>query len=169
VSGGGAIASVLSDLPYHVEASKQNQCHYYIKRKKRNCLMMATDGSDFCSQHQPDALAKEQARSITEQGRLGIKSFASKGEANGAGVTKETSASSGGSARISATQTRMVNPFSRTQWVAEGTEGEADWIPNWQDVFDDLSKPLLLDLGCARGGAVMKLAETEPGWNFLGI
>ncbi len=36
-------------------------------------------------------------------------------------------------------------------------------------VFADPSMPLHLDIGCARGRFILKMAETEPGWNFLGV
>ena len=36
-------------------------------------------------------------------------------------------------------------------------------------VFEDPTKPLLMDFGCARGACVMHLAKSEPEWNFLGI
>ena len=37
------------------------------------------------------------------------------------------------------------------------------------DVFADPTKPLLLDIGCARGRFLLKMAELEPEWNFLGV
>lgn len=36
-------------------------------------------------------------------------------------------------------------------------------------LFADPAKPLHLDIGCARGRFVLRMAEAEPGWNFLGI
>jgi tRNA (guanine-N7-)-methyltransferase len=36
-------------------------------------------------------------------------------------------------------------------------------------VFVDPSKPLLLDIGCARGRFVLRMAEAEPEWNYLGV
>lgn len=36
-------------------------------------------------------------------------------------------------------------------------------------VFADLSKPLLLDVGCARGRFLLRMAEAEPSWNYLGV
>lgn len=36
-------------------------------------------------------------------------------------------------------------------------------------VFADPSLPLHLDIGCARGRFILKMAEAEPGWNFLGV
>ena len=36
-------------------------------------------------------------------------------------------------------------------------------------IFSDPEKPLLLDIGCARGRFVLKMATAEPTWNFLGV
>lgn len=35
--------------------------------------------------------------------------------------------------------------------------------------FADASRPLLLDIGCARGRFLLRMAEAEPGWNYLGV
>lgn len=36
-------------------------------------------------------------------------------------------------------------------------------------VFADPGKPLLLDIGCARGRFLLRMAEAEPAWNYLGV
>jgi tRNA (guanine-N7-)-methyltransferase len=36
-------------------------------------------------------------------------------------------------------------------------------------VFADLSRPLHLDIGCGRGVFLLKMAEQEPEWNYLGL
>jgi tRNA (guanine-N7-)-methyltransferase len=36
-------------------------------------------------------------------------------------------------------------------------------------VFDDPSKPLFFDIGCARGRFLLKMAEVVPEWNYLGV
>lgn len=38
-----------------------------------------------------------------------------------------------------------------------------------QRVFADPAKPLLIDIGCARGRFLLRMAEVEPGWNYLGV
>lgn len=38
-----------------------------------------------------------------------------------------------------------------------------------ESVFDDPERPLLLDVGCARGRFLLRMAEVEPGWNYLGV
>jgi len=61
---------------------------------------------------------------------------------------------------------RMLNPASfRTPIVK----------PKWCEVYSDVSRPLLLDIGCARGGFLLKLASRDVlrkqgcGYNYLGI
>jgi tRNA (guanine-N7-)-methyltransferase len=36
-------------------------------------------------------------------------------------------------------------------------------------VFADPELPLHLDIGCARGRFILRMAEIEPAWNFLGV
>ena len=40
---------------------------------------------------------------------------------------------------------------------------------NIERVFADPSKPLLLDVGCARGRFLLRMARAEPEWNYLGV
>jgi len=37
------------------------------------------------------------------------------------------------------------------------------------EVFDDPTKPILLDIGCARGRFLLRMAEADPTRNFLGV
>jgi len=38
-----------------------------------------------------------------------------------------------------------------------------------EDVFADASKPLFLDIGCARGRFILRMAENDKRQNFLGV
>ena len=38
-----------------------------------------------------------------------------------------------------------------------------------EKVFADASRPLLLDVGCARGRFLLRMAEAQPDWNYLGV
>ena len=40
---------------------------------------------------------------------------------------------------------------------------------DWAEAFADTSPPLHMDIGCARGRFILRMAEVEPGRNFLGI
>jgi tRNA (guanine-N7-)-methyltransferase len=42
-------------------------------------------------------------------------------------------------------------------------------LPDWSGRFADLSRPLLLDIGCARGRFLMDMAVARPDWNCLGL
>lgn len=37
------------------------------------------------------------------------------------------------------------------------------------EIFADPSRPLHLDIGCARGRFLLRMAEAEPAWNYLGV
>jgi tRNA (guanine-N7-)-methyltransferase len=37
------------------------------------------------------------------------------------------------------------------------------------DTFANPSRPLLLDIGCARGRFLLRMAEAQPEWNYLGV
>ena len=38
-----------------------------------------------------------------------------------------------------------------------------------ESVFAESDRPLLLDIGSARGRFLLRMAGTEPGWNYLGV
>lgn len=38
-----------------------------------------------------------------------------------------------------------------------------------ESVFADPENPMLLDIGCARGRFLLRMAEAEPTWNYLGV
>ena len=41
--------------------------------------------------------------------------------------------------------------------------------PEWKNIYTQPNLPLHLDIGCARGRFVLKMAQIEPNWNFLGL
>ncbi len=52
------------------------------------------------------------------------------------------------------------------------------WSPHYRQeptpvdiaaVFGDPSLPVLLDIGCARGRFILRMAEAEAAWNYLGV
>jgi tRNA (guanine-N7-)-methyltransferase len=43
-----------------------------------------------------------------------------------------------------------------------------EW-PDWSQVYAQPELPLHIDIGCAWGRFVLKMAENHPDWNFLGI
>lgn len=42
-------------------------------------------------------------------------------------------------------------------------------LPDWTEIYPNLSQPLHLDIGCARGGFLLTMAQQNPTTNFLGI
>lgn len=41
--------------------------------------------------------------------------------------------------------------------------------PDWQKIYADPTKPLHLDIGCAKGRFLLKMATVELNWNYLGL
>ncbi len=42
-------------------------------------------------------------------------------------------------------------------------------LPDWENVYNNVAQPLHLDIGCARGKFLLKMAPLYPEINFLGI
>ena len=42
-------------------------------------------------------------------------------------------------------------------------------LPNWDSIYTNINNPLHLDIGCARGKFLLKMALLYPNINFLGI
>lgn len=42
-------------------------------------------------------------------------------------------------------------------------------LPNWSDLYSDMSLPFHLDIGSARGQFLIGMAQDYPDWNFLGV
>lgn len=55
-----------------------------------------------------------------------------------------------------------VNPLARRYQTPAA-------VPNWSEIYATLSQPLHLDIGCAKGRFVQKMAQITPDWNFLGL
>lgn len=55
-----------------------------------------------------------------------------------------------------------VNPLSNKYQVVTAA-------PNWAEIYQNLEHPLHLDIGCARGQFLLKMAKLHPEWNFLGV
>ncbi len=41
--------------------------------------------------------------------------------------------------------------------------------PNWEKVYAQATQPLHLDIGCAKGEFLLRMAQVQPDWNFLGL
>ncbi|WP_414566137.1 MULTISPECIES: tRNA (guanosine(46)-N7)-methyltransferase TrmB [unclassified Anabaena] len=40
---------------------------------------------------------------------------------------------------------------------------------DWEKVYTQPNQPLHLDIGCAKGRFLLKMAQIEPDWNYLGL
>lgn len=40
---------------------------------------------------------------------------------------------------------------------------------DWQQIYENLDRPLHIDIGCARGQFLLDMAKLEPNWNYLGL
>ncbi|MEB3295491.1 MAG: tRNA (guanosine(46)-N7)-methyltransferase TrmB [Synechococcales bacterium] len=55
-----------------------------------------------------------------------------------------------------------VNPLARKYQTPAS-------VPAWSEIYADFSRPLHLDIGCARGKFAYEMALQLPEWNFLGL
>ena len=55
-----------------------------------------------------------------------------------------------------------VNPLSQKYRTAIA-------VPDWSQIYRNVSQPLHLDIGCARGKFLLQMAPLQPDWNFLGV
>lgn len=55
-----------------------------------------------------------------------------------------------------------VNPLSKKYQTPVSS-------PNWNNVYTQVTQPLHLDIGCARGEFLLSMAQVQPNWNFLGL
>lgn len=55
-----------------------------------------------------------------------------------------------------------VNPLSKKYQTPVNS-------PDWEKVYAITDQPLHLDIGCARGEFLFKMAQLQPHWNFLGL
>ncbi len=55
-----------------------------------------------------------------------------------------------------------VNPLSQKYRTAIA-------VPDWSQIYGNVSQPLHLDIGCARGKFLLQMAPLQPDWNFLGV
>ncbi|KAJ1475702.1 putative methyltransferase-domain-containing protein [Baffinella frigidus] len=128
---------------------REGGCKFFIRRRRRYCTSMAQVGNPdgLCSEH-----AEETARVTPSFPELpgGSEVATSKHKKN-----------------MGRTPKHMLNPFRCPGQTA---------APAWSAVYSDLSKPLLLDVGCARGrwvrdlaaGTTVRLELDGQTFNFCG-
>jgi tRNA (guanine-N7-)-methyltransferase len=127
----------------------------YLCRGTRPCKNQAMDSSDLCLSHLQLGLPKAAAAAASESDD--DEDIADSDSDQQALETAQKFPS-----RISSDQKRMKNPFSK----AFAT------LPTRIDfpaVYEQPALPLCLDIGCARGGLVLKQAERNSTCNWLGV
>ena len=149
------------------------QCRYFIRRKNRYCSHMVGSAEDkYCSLHHRDALEESRqadflARCASES-RAVLQSIIEAVERRFGVDTLSDSSHTTKKRRIRnkriSAPGRMANPFSLKL-------SPALQPVDWAAVFEDIHRPLHLDIGCARGRFLHNLSNKphRSSWNHLGI
>jgi len=147
-------------------------CQHYLWRKRRWCRRQAAQGASFCSAHASAAAEEEPewcrfGQDTSEERKLDA--APRKRKAQELALRQGPSESYVHPKRnLRRRLKRMSNPFA----AQHRRDGPID--VNWADIYSDLSLPLLLDIGCAKGRFLQRLAKQEgesalPPHNYLGI
>ncbi|KAI8895378.1 putative methyltransferase-domain-containing protein, partial [Globomyces pollinis-pini] len=128
-------------------------CHHFIKRKRRYCSRKATVNEQFCSLHRD-----LDNGDIVESSRL---------------INLQAISENGKKTNLKKPPKRMLNPFVVNELLQR---------PDWESIFDQINRPLCLDIGCAKGAFIeqlrtsSRLAIQHPNpiwgnerWNFVGV
>lgn len=133
-------------------------CAYFIMRRKRFCSSQKGIASEFCSLH-------ERHENIDHHLE----------PENSNNTRQDTNVSEGKKTNLKRRMKRCLNPF---------VVGPLKEPIIWKSHFDDLSRPLFLDIGCAKGGYIrnihkylQKTSDSEllkhgwnnQHWNLIGI
>lgn len=136
------------------EASRvSGQCAQYIARRRRFCASRAADGCDgYCSLHAV-GLGKALSRPAAGTTALGA---ADASERTAAAAEKNASESvhRRKKTNVHRRMKKLTNPMALHHRTAARS-------PVWSDVYDDLDRPLLIDVGCAKGRFLMRAATTD--------
>jgi tRNA (guanine-N7-)-methyltransferase len=172
----------------HIKSSFK-QCTYYMKRKKKCCTRRVNDfNTNFCSLHTPEGLARERAKgkqtrkiynNVVDtvckdyldqllnlvsaqysdiQQMMELYNIKLKKENSDKKKDKNNSRGK----RVSAPN-RMVNPLSLFYNIP------FDTTTNWKRIFPSEKRLIHIDVGCARGEFVFRLAEEHKFNNYYFI
>ena len=138
------------------EASRvSGQCAQYIARRRRFCASRAADGCDgYCSLHAA-GLGKSLSRPAA-----GTKDDADASEPAAAnhqtrdGTMDEKTSFSRKKTNVHRRMKKLTNPMALHHRTAAVS-------PTWSEVYDDLDRPLLIDVGCAKGRFLMRAATSD--------
>ena len=150
----------------------EDGCQYYIPRRRRFCTRRRADGHDqFCTEH---ARVTETTSNISiDNSCLAAVPTPQQAESTDS-PENDAAFRFHKKTNITRRMKRMTNPLAQQHAVTD-TQALADEISN---AFTDTSLPVFLDIGCARGGFLQKLAlhqsansnpHMKDQYNFLGI
>ena len=149
----------MDPLPTPTAPGDDAICTFLLKRKKRRCAQASLPGRGLCSNHTPEGLAALRRQTTIDRAAAEAR-VAAEAAAGEGGAESKAGGAKRRHKRISSNQKRMVNPFSFRDLAAPIPEG----------AFADPSRPVHLDIGCARGKFVLKLAEERPDeYNYCGV
>jgi len=117
-------------------------CSFYIARHRRFCRKHSGVGL-HCTDHLPSNLSEIRERTFHQQANKHLT----------IDVPRQRRT------RISSSQKRMMNPLNVFH---------SDALLGWAEDFDH-SKELFIDVGCARGTLLQRLASTYPSFNYCGL
>ena len=134
------------------EASRvSGQCAQYIARRRRFCASRAADGCDgYCSLH---AVGLGKALSRPAAGTT-ARNAADASERTAAAADASESVALRKKTNVHRRMKKLTNPMALHHRTAASS-------PVWSDVYDDLDRPLLIDVGCAKGRFLMRAATTD--------
>lgn len=126
------------------EQRRQGLCSFYIARHRRFCRKRS--GTLLhCSDHSPSALNEIRERTFHQQATKHLQP---------SNLVRKSRRS-----RISSSQKRMMNPLNVFH---------SNKLLSWGEEFDH-RKELMVDVGCARGTLIHRLAVSFPEYNYCGL
>lgn len=145
----------LSEEDYQAQLNAQieaGKCTFFIKRHRRFCrktvIKSISSNNETCHDHLPETLAAIREATFKKREEL---------------AQMDSSESRARRPRISSSQKRMVNPLGKLYQIPAQA-------PVWDRVYNEACKPLVVDVGCARGKLLQQMAEKDPcTFNYCGI
>jgi tRNA (guanine-N7-)-methyltransferase len=53
--------------------------------------------------------------------------------------------------------------------IIKGVDSAKAYRGKWKNLFFDTTKPLIVEIGCGRGGYLIELAKQHPEYNYIGV
>lgn len=135
------------------EASRvSGQCAQYIARRRRFCASRAADGCDgYCSLH---AVGLGKALSRPAAGTKDQNPVDARERTAEAEILETLETRHRKKTNVHRRMKKLTNPLSMHHRTAAPQ-------PVWSEVYDDLERPLLIDVGCAKGRFLARAATSD--------